>query len=72
MSTKDKNNIIEGYGRLETDDRSFDQKFWQQKGLKAIFDAAYDMIQDYFLLKENYANKPRIQRSIESFGKTPM
>ena len=60
--------IIERYGKLNND-RSFDLTFWQKQGPKAIFDAAYDLIQDYLLIKEGYADQPRLQRTIESFQK---
>lgn len=59
----------EEYGALQENDRSFDRRFWQKQGAKAIFEAAYDMIKDYLLLKENHADEPRIQRTLESFGK---
>lgn len=61
-------NIAESYGKLG-DNESFDQKFWQEQGPKAIFDAAFDLIQDYLLIRENYADKPRLQRTVESFQK---
>ena len=60
--------ITESYGKLK-DNRSFDLKFWQEQGPKVIFDAAYDLIQDYLLIKKNYAYKPRLQRTVESFQK---
>ena len=60
--------IIESYGKLG-DDRSFDRNFWQEQGPKAIFDAAYDIIQDYLLIRKDYADKPRLQRTVESFQK---
>jgi hypothetical protein len=61
--------IQERYGKLEEHDRSFDKRFWQEAGPKAIFDAAYDMIKDYLLLKTGHADEPRLQRSVESFHK---
>lgn len=67
--SQSKSIFVEEYGRLENSDRSFDRRFWQAQGAKAIFDAAYDLIRDYWLLKENYADEPRIQRTLESFGK---
>ena len=60
--------IIESYGKLE-DDRSFDQYFWQEQGPKAIFDAAYDLIQDYLIIRKDYVDEPRLQRTVESFQK---
>ena len=60
--------IIESYGKLGAD-RSFDLYFWQEQGPKAIFDAAYDLIRDYLLIRKGYADKPRLQRTVESFQK---
>ncbi|MBW2368929.1 MAG: hypothetical protein JRH15_13695 [Deltaproteobacteria bacterium] len=60
--------FIESYGKLG-DDRSFDHYFWQEQGPKAIFDAAYDLIRDYLLIREEYADQPRLQRTVESFQK---
>ncbi len=58
----------ESYGKLE-DDRSFDLEYWQEQGPEAIFEAAYSMIKDYLLIKEGNADEPRIQRTVESYGK---
>ena len=60
--------ILESYGKLK-DDHSFDRYFWQEQGPKAIFDAAYDLIQDYLLIRSGDADKPRLQRAVESFQK---
>ena len=56
--------IIESYGKLR-DNRSFDRYFWQEQGPKAIFDAAYDLIQDYLLIRKDYADEPRLKRTVE-------
>ncbi len=61
--------IMESYGKLKDDRRSFDRDFWQEQGPKAIFDAAYDLIQDYLLIRKDYADKPGLQRTVESFRK---
>ncbi len=60
--------FFESYGKLE-DDHSFDRHFWQEQGPKAIFDAAYDLIQDYLLIRGKDADKPGLQRTVESFQK---
>lgn len=65
---KTKQKFIESYGRLATDNRSFDIQFWQKQGPQAIFEAAAEMIKDYFLIK-SYADEPRLQRTVESFQK---
>ena len=59
----------ERYGKLEDDDRSFDRAYWQQQGPEAIFDAAYDMIRDYLLIKHGHADEPELCRTVEAFGK---
>jgi len=68
MSKMSKNNITEFYGKIDNS-REFDYKFWQQQSPIQIFQAAYEMICDYLLLKENNVNEPRLQRSVESFQK---
>ncbi len=60
--------IKESYGKLG-EDNDFDINFWQSQPPEVIFEAAYDLIKDYLLLKEGYAGKPRLQRTIESFQK---
>lgn len=59
----------EFYGRLEDSNRDFDVQFWQRAGDMAIFDAAQRLILDYLLIREGYAEQPRLQRSVESFQK---
>lgn len=61
--------IEENYAKFENDDRSWDVAFWQSKGGEAIFEATWDMICDYYLLKHNDDSKPRLQRTVEYFGK---
>lgn len=61
--------FVESYGVLGGDDRQFDCHFWQSQGPKAVFDAAYELICDYLLIKKGYADKPRLQRTVESFQK---
>lgn len=59
----------ENYGRFETDDRSWDAAFWQRQGSEAIFAAAWEMILDHRLLITGDATEPRLQRTVEAFGK---
>jgi len=61
--------ILESYKRIGDDDRQFDVQFWQAQGEQAIFNAALDMILDYLILRHGYADKPGLQRTIESFRK---
>jgi hypothetical protein len=66
---EDMRDIRESYGRIGDDDGRFDIEFWQRQGDQAIFNAALDMILDYLMLKDGHAHKPRLQRTVESFGK---
>jgi hypothetical protein len=61
--------IEENYGRFEADDRSWDAAFWQRQGCEAIFAAAWEMILDHLLLTTGDAAEPRLQRTVEAFGK---
>ncbi len=65
-------NFLACYGRLDEDSKKFDIEFWQRQGSKAIFEAAYDMVKDYLLLKRHCADEPQFQRTIESFEKAPV
>jgi len=62
-------NIKESYGPIGRDDGRFDIEFWQEQGDEAIFDAALDMIMDYLLVRHGHVDKPRLQRTVESFGR---
>ncbi|OHB80332.1 MAG: hypothetical protein A2Z25_00370 [Planctomycetes bacterium RBG_16_55_9] len=62
-------NITESYQRIGDDEDRFDIDFWQRQGPQAIFDAALEMIQDYLTIRYGHADKPRLQRDVESFGK---
>ena len=61
--------IKESYKRISDDDGRFDIEFWQEQGDAAIFNAALEMIMDYQIIRQGYADKPRLQRTIESYGK---
>ena len=61
--------ITESYRKLGRDDRQFDVTFWQNQGDEAIFQAALEMIHDSFIVKGENADEPRLQRSVESYGK---
>ena len=63
------NKIYESYGRMEDSGRQFDIRFWQSQGNETIFEAAHQLILDAILLKQGYADEPRLQKSIESFQK---
>ena len=61
--------IVELYQKLGDDDDQFDFVFWQTQGDEAIFQASLEMILDSLILKGKNADEPRLQKSIESFGK---
>jgi len=59
----------ENYQRIKDDKRSFDIRFWQSQGDNAIFEAVWEMLHDYFLIRGKNADELRLQRSVESFRK---
>jgi hypothetical protein len=61
--------IKESYGRIGDNEDRFDVKFWQWQGDQAIFNAALDMMLDYLMIRHGHVDKPRLQRTIKSFGK---
>jgi len=61
--------IKESYGRIGDNEDRFDIEFWQQQGDQAIFEAALDMIMDYLTIRHGHVDKPRLQRTVEAFGK---
>lgn len=61
--------IQENYQRMTDDKRSFDIRFWQSQGDRAIFDAASEMLYDYFLIRGKDVNECRLHRTVESFRK---
>jgi hypothetical protein len=66
---KDMRDIKESYGRIGDDEDRFDIEFWQRQGDQAIFNAALDMVLDYLMLRHGHVDEPRLQRTVESFGK---
>ena len=66
---KDMGEIEESYGRIGDKDDRFGIDFWQSQGEQAIFTAALDIIQDYLIIRYGHADKPRLQRTVELFGK---
>ncbi len=69
LARSDMRDIKESYGRIGDDEGLFDIEFWQRQGEQAIFNAALDMVMDYLLVRQGYVDKPRLQRTVESFGK---
>jgi hypothetical protein len=61
--------LEENYQRIRDDKRSFDIRFWQSQGDDAIFEAVWEMLHDYLLVRGKDAKELRLQRSVESFRK---
>jgi hypothetical protein len=61
--------IQEAYRPIGDKEDRFDIDFWQAQGTEAIFQAALEMVLDYLILRDGHADEPRLQKSIESFGK---
>jgi hypothetical protein len=61
--------VIESYRRIGDPDDRFDVEFWQRQGDPAIFVAALEMILENLILRYGHVDKPRLQRTVESFGK---
>ena len=61
--------ISEAYRRIGDPEDRFDIDFWQSQGERAIFEAALEMISDYLILRYGYVDQPRLQRTVEFFGK---
>ena len=61
--------IEENYQLITDDKRLFDIRFWQSQGEIAIFEAAAEMLNDYFLIRGKNADESRFQRTVETFRK---
>lgn len=66
---KEMKKIEENYQRIMDDKRLFDIRFWQSQGDVAIFEAAAEMLNDYFLIRGKNADESRLQRTIEAYRK---
>lgn len=66
---KEMKKIEENYQRITENNRLFDIRFWQSQGDIAIFEAAAEMVNDYFLIRGKNADESRLQRTIETFRK---
>lgn len=59
----------ESYQRIDDETDRFDIEFWQAQGVQAIFDAALDMVRDYLTLRDGHVDEPRLQRTVEHYGR---
>jgi len=64
--------IKESYRQIGDDGDNFDIAFWQAQGDQAIFDAALEMIRDHLTVRYGCADEPRLQRTVERFGKADL
>ena len=67
---KEMKKIEENYQRITDDKRLFDIRFWQSQGDVAIFEAATEILNDYFLIRGKNADESRLQSTIETFRKS--
>lgn len=63
---KTERKIIARLVRQQDDDRTFDLEFWQQAGVDARFEAAWQMVLDMLILKGEDVDEYRLQRSVEN------
>ena len=61
--------IEENDQRITDGQPLFDIRFWQSQGDIAIFEAAAEMLNDYFLIRGKNADESRFQRTVETFRK---
>lgn len=61
--------IEENYQCTIDDWHSFDIRFWQSQGDRAIFETALEMLHDYLLIRGEDVDEFRLQRSVEPFRK---
>lgn len=61
--------IVEAYRKLDDPEDRFDIDFWQRQGVEAIFQAALELVLDAQIMRQGYADDPRLQRNIECFSK---
>ncbi len=59
--------IIEAYHKIGDSEDRFDIEFWQAQGEQAIFEAALELALDVAFLRYGHADKPGLQRTVESF-----
>ncbi|MBI4559028.1 MAG: hypothetical protein HY706_15705 [Candidatus Hydrogenedentes bacterium] len=61
--------FVEAYRRIGDPEDRFDVLFWQSQGAEAIFQAALDLLLDSQIMRQGHADEPRLQRTVEYFGK---
>ena len=61
--------IAENFTHSFEETERWDRQFWQDQAPEVIFDAVWQMILDYLLIHDGHADPPRLQRTVEHFGK---
>lgn len=56
--------------KLSEMDKSFDIEFWQRQGDRAIFEAAWEMVEFYMRDRGMAPDEYRLQRTVENFQRT--
>ncbi len=64
-----KDGIWEAYRRIRDPEDRFDIEFWQAQGGEAIIDAAWQLIVDAYMLRTGNAEEPRLDRTVEYYGR---
>lgn len=59
--------FIEAYRKIGDPGDRFDIDFWQRQGPEKIFAASLDLIRDAQIMRQGYADKPGLQRTVERF-----
>ena len=62
--------ITENFTKSFEDAERWNFQFWQAQKPETIFETAWQMILDYRLLHDGHVDEPRLQRTVEHFGKT--
>jgi hypothetical protein len=52
--------------RQDEDQKEFDRIFWQKAGHEAKFSAAWDMVDEVYLMKGKHVIKSRLQRTVQN------
>jgi len=60
-----KRDITEKLVRRGEEERAFDREFWRHRSAQEKFDAAWQMVVDYYLLRGKDADELRLQRTVE-------
>lgn len=60
---------VENYTHSFEDTVAWNADFWRNQSPVTIFDAAWQMILDHNLIHTGHADEPRLQRTVEHFGK---